>query len=342
MAARTIRDLRRRHKAGALVTMLAAGRWQDRRDATLALAELEDTKAVPAISGLLADRHPRVRLAAVQALGKLPSPSAADALTTFLEQAIGRSVDDAAHWNGPLVAAAQSLGQLGDSGVTVGPRPRELVLHAYRADSLPLLLLVRCLGVLHDPAGLAPLLELAEQLKVREADDQLKVREADDRETTRRYWQLLRVIEALGELGDQAAREPLRELMESASDERARIGAASSLARLGDRAAIEWLLETVRELGAWAETALRALTSVDRPSAPEHLRGLIESPDLSTRTWAAIALARYEPAVAAPVLRDFNSHPEARVWTGLLTQAELALPDPLEIPLAERARQSGS
>jgi HEAT repeat protein len=198
LAGQAVRDLRRRVgvRRGRAAELLGALRRHD---------------AVPALTGLLADRDPQVRLAAVRALGRIGDPAAA---LPLLDTVAG------AH-PAPSHIVAQALAGL-------GPAASPILLAALDRDEA----LVRATAL--DALRLLDTVGTATRVAAVLRDDQsLPVRR--------------RAAQALGRSGGRAALAHLVEAAEPDQPPALRADAVRALGELGAAAAVPRLVDLVRD-----------------------------------------------------------------------------------------------
>ena len=104
--------------------------------------------------------------------------------------------------------------------------------------------------------------------------------------------------DALGEIGDQRAVEPLIALLERGSD-----NAATALAEIGDPRAIQHVVNAMREGGDWACNAVAGFGAAAIPALIDALK----SSDSEQRRHAALALGQIgSPEATQPLLEGLN------------------------------------
>ncbi len=299
---RTIRDLGRRGQVGELIVALDDPHWRVRRDAALELGDLRADVA-PALAALLTDRHARVRVAAAHALGSLNTAEAAEALGQFVASLAGfdregRERERYLQFK-VLLEAAPSLGRLSDAGV---PVPHEALaqlvaaVHECSAASQPVFRPLQRVGFTHDGAALEPLLRVVDR-------DGSSRSDGPSRRPAHEH--LVGEVCALGELGDDRAREPLADIL-AAGDvtDEVRKHAADQLARLGDRRGIDYLLALARSNGPSKRGAAQSLADLTDQSLRGDLAELLAHRDPTVQTIAAIGLARLGDRSGAAILHS--------------------------------------
>ncbi|MCO6044082.1 HEAT repeat domain-containing protein [Aeoliella sp. ICT_H6.2] len=224
------------------------------RDAARVLGNLEAGNASRPLLRLLRSPDSRVRIAAIQAEGKIKDKSVAPDLTVTLS--------DEDHY--VRMYAAMALGELGDmratSGLVAALADQEI---AVRRES------ARALGRIGDRRAIPPLIKALD-------DSSGAVRGA--------------AAEALGEIGDPAAGEALSRLLLATPEDGAtdKAKAAEALGKLGDPRAISPLKEYLRTLEPRHDRdgceAAAALAQIRHPRAIAALVELfLESPHNNIR-----------------------------------------------------------
>jgi HEAT repeat protein len=348
----------------ALVRLMDDPDGDLRIQAALALGNQRHPDATAALLRALDDVDPNVRFHAIESIGKLASPLAIDKLTTIAEsrdfylafpalEALVRINDPViAPRIAPLVghpmlgaAAAEALGHIGDEdaveplvdalshpaasvapvvealtriqhryeiSTSTGDEIKDLVRRRISPDGVARVIatlerasgetirpLVNLLGWLHDPAIPAALVRLLGAEEARHDVVEAIVRfgssavpllieqlRAGDLDTRRA------AVVALGRIGDRRAVEPLIELLQ----ERYRdlwVPVASALARLGDARAFEPLLALLADGDVAArQAAVGALNSIGHPDMASRVCALLEHPNPLLRE-SAVKIAGY-------------------------------------------------
>lgn len=288
--------------ADILVELLGDPELEIRILAAEYLGLMRARRAVPALLARIGpEQPPRLRLAAVDALGEIGAPEAADALIDLLgrgPRSLHAAAANALIYIGdaarvaPLLAMArdaqapgqaQAMRSLG--GILRGRRAeavREVAVPLLQSDELAVSLAAsEALGAMRD-AEAAPALRrlLGADLHRRRA-----------------------AIAALGNLGDRAAVPALIEAM-GAGDDRLSGDAAWALAKLADPRALDALTRATRRRG-WASTinAAAALARQAPPEHAEHLLLLLHHRERLVRLNAAWGLGRMRARAALGPLR---------------------------------------
>lgn len=288
--------------ADILVELLGDPELEIRILAAEYLGLMRARRAVPALLARIGPEHPpRLRLAAVDALGEIGAPEAAGALLDLLghgPRALHAAAANALIYIGdaarvaPLLALARDAQASGQAqamrslgGILRGRRAedvREVAVSLLQSDDLAVsLAAIEALGAMRDPDA-APALRrlLAADLHRRRA-----------------------AITALGNLGDHASVPALIEALD-AGDDRLSGDAAWALAKLADPRALDALTRATRRRG-WASTinASAALARMAPAEHAEHLLLLLQHRERLVRLNAAWGLGRMRARAALAPLR---------------------------------------
>lgn len=279
-AAEELGNLGGARAAQALIRALKEGDAGLRDVATDALIKLGEP-AVPLLIACLNDGDPTVQERAARALGKLGDARAVEPLIASL-----RRIDVLKDPDGDVCkAAAEALGDLRDARA-VQPLIGCLTGHSGAADSA-----ARALARLGEP-GIQALLEC--------------VKHQD-------YMALKAAAEALGDLGDPRAVQPLIDRAGSAYSG-AHDSVVQALGKLGRPALQELLRRLKQDESGVCPDAVVALGCIGDPRALEPLLGLLRSDNDLMRWGAAEALGKLGDARAVePLLRRLgDEHPGVR------------------------------
>lgn len=259
----------------ALAALLDLARSRDsgqRLVAVRGLAELADPKAAETLLGALADSHPPVQIAAVQAAAGLKINGASDAIRRLLVNAnpevraaaaAGLEAMGEPQWRQWVKGDAQDVARLGEAR---DPQVFDLLLAA--ADEKDA---VVALGKTRNPKAVPVLLEM-----IRKPAHPL----------------CLTAVRALGDLGDSKATAALTELLKT-EDNPLRLAVVQALKRIGDKKAVKALAGLLAGRATeeiLAETAA-ALAALKDAKACEPLRGLLTDGRGQVRLAAVAALA---------------------------------------------------
>jgi HEAT repeat protein len=287
--------------ADILVELLGDPELEIRILAAEYLGLMRAHRAVPALLARIGpEQPPRLRLAAVDALGEIGAPEAVDALVDLLAhgpRALHAAAANALIYIGspapvaPLLALArdaqapgqaQAMRSLG--GILRGQRHEEvgeLAVSLLQSEDLAVsLAAIEALGAMRDPAA-APALR-------RLLDADVHRRRA--------------AITALGNLGDHASVPALIAALD-AGDDRVSGDAAWALAKLADPRALDALARATRRRG-WAATinATAALARLAPADHAEHLLLLLHHRERLVRLDAAWGLGRMQARSAQGAL----------------------------------------
>jgi HEAT repeat protein len=250
-----------------------------------AAQRLTDPNAAPHLRAALQDDYSAVRVAAAQALGRLADPQSVDALIAALKDknAVVRE------------AAAVALGQIGNPNaiepltISLGNADydtRQAAALAIGEIDVNVLLrfaqdkdvrvrrpVVRALGRTKSHGVLQPLVTALQ----------------DSDESVRAY-----AAEALGEIGDKQAVEPLQRRLQQDASSYVRGTAAEALGRLKDPRAVEPLINALSDEAHYVrENAVNALDEIADPRALEALEAAAaHDGDISVRLKAELAVRK--------------------------------------------------
>lgn len=257
-----------------------------------ALARRPENSILPSFVKSLEDSAFEVRISAMRAIGEIGDKSSVPTLLKYLDDS-----------NSDIqIAAAKAIARLGDKRVT--SRILKLLEHEVNdeSDSEKLRSLVRCLQQLRDPRAVLPLCELLE-------NEDAKVRR--------------RIAEALGVIGDSAARSVLEKHLQRDSSDEVRAAAAQALGVLGDAAAIPALMNALYEVSAVRVKALIALGRLKSPSIGPALKEMLTDPLPSIRYQAINILAELGDAAYVrdlePLVDDADEMVQRAAMKALVT-----------------------
>ena len=257
--------------SAALVQLLGSTDPNVRVNAIAALEQMPQKRLAKPLQRLLADGEREVRLHAIRTLGQCEDPSVAPQLIPFLND----SDEDL------QLAAAEATGRLGDSSAV--PKLIELMEQATASDldAPRLQKIIDTLRRLRDGRAVLPLLELL---------------------THKNHRVRARAAEALGQIGDPAALQPLSELLFRDQMESVQASAAKALGDLGDPEALTALEHGLQQSLAVRSKAIIAIGQLQDPAATEVVEEMLDDPASAIRYHAATILGELGDDAVIPKL----------------------------------------
>lgn len=231
--------------------------------AAVALAEIGDASAAPALMRFLEDREPEIRIQCARGLGRIQWTPAIDPITWRF------------HIETPWVRARFSDTLIGFGTKATSPLLAYIRIN-HRFESRGPVMALRTLAQIQDQQAVGPLLEILEV--------------ADDLEVE------IATIEALGELGNPEALLALLSRLDSERWE-LRAKSASALAWIGDPAALSPLRRMLRDESWWVRRSAAAAMA-KLPGGIEGLYDALGDTDLYAADAAAEALTDAGEVVA--------------------------------------------
>ena len=314
MARRVLEAIPGQESLAALRAFLKKAKGRLLLGAINSLGVRRDAEAVAPIAHLLGSRDAAVVAASAEALGKIATPQAANALLAmvssprarpFVRDALLRCAHALAKENPTL--AWNICQQLWDTAASSPERVAALATAAKVSPKRCVAILLSALGS-HEPRVRAAALELAARTESPELTKALIARLQEARGD-----QKASLIRTLGHRGDKAALPAILPLLD-AKDQGVRIAAIEALATLGDATTVEKLLSVAAtETGATQAAARRTLALVKAAGAEDRLRGLARHPDPRIRAEAIQALAARGATAATPTFLGATTDPDAQV-----------------------------
>ncbi|WP_197444096.1 HEAT repeat domain-containing protein [Maioricimonas rarisocia] len=257
--------------SAALVQLLGCPDPNVRVNAVAALEQMPQKRLAKPLLRLLQDDMRDVRLHVIRTLGLCEDPSVAPSLIPFLND----SDEDL------QLAAAEATGRLGDSSAV--PKLIELMEQASVSDldAPRLQKIIDTLRRLRDGRAVLPLLELL---------------------THKNHRVRARAAEALGQIGDPAALQPLSELLYRDQIEMVQAAAAKALGDLGDPEALTALEHGLQQPLAVRSKAIIAIGQIQEPEAAEMVMEMLDDPASAIRYHAVTILGELGDDSVTPKL----------------------------------------